>query len=132
MARNRKTKTGDETSIRGGWLYFEDARQCPVENEYFLDIIDHPTVTTIRVISLSTIYEARVWVSEVSGFGTEQIDMEFTLRKEVRRNGNYWYAYRKFGNKLHKKYVGASEGIDEKKLLDIARALPGRTFLKLD
>lgn len=132
MARNRATKTGEETSIRGGWLFFEDAKQCPVDNELFVDIIDHPTVTTIRVMSISSDWEARVWVDGAAKMGTEQVDMEFTLRKEKRRNTNYWYAYRKFAGKLFKAYVGISDMITEEKLLAIARKLPARTSLKLD
>lgn len=43
----------------------------------------------------------------------------FTCRKEKMRNGYFWYAYKKVNGKLHKRYIGLKESIDQKRLQDI-------------
>jgi len=48
---------------------------------------------------------------------------KFTARREIRRNQAYWYACRKLGGKLYKKYIGKSEDITPDVLRDVDLAL---------
>lgn len=124
----RQTKTGYEVSIHDGYLYFEDIRQFPITEEHFHEEIEFEGVRSIRVVSLSSNWQQYVYLNGQEFI--ENINMEFTLRKEKRGNKNHWYAYRRFGGKLHKKYVGDSSQITPQRLIEIARALPAKTSLK--
>jgi LuxR family transcriptional regulator, maltose regulon positive regulatory protein len=42
-----------------------------------------------------------------------------TLRKEKRRQGNYWYAYLKRDRKLHNAYAGRSVALTPERLADL-------------
>ena len=46
-----------------------------------------------------------------------------SLRKEKRRRGFLWYAYRRSYRVLHKRYVGKSEALTRDRLEAVARAL---------
>ena len=46
-----------------------------------------------------------------------------SLRKEKRRRGGLWYAYRRSYRVLHKRYVGRSEALTRDRLEEIARVL---------
>ena len=46
-----------------------------------------------------------------------------SLRKEKRRRGFLWYAYRRSYRVLHKRYVGKSETLTRDRLEEVARAL---------
>ncbi len=121
--KTRKTATMYETSIVNGALYFEDCKQSDLDGEYFAEIIDHKTTTSIRLISLSHDYAQRVWLESGSKI-IEQVNVEMTLRKEIRSGVGHWYAYRRVHTKLHKKYVGTSEKVTHERLLEIAKAMP--------
>lgn len=123
MKYTRRTKTGEETSIRNGQLYFEDAIQCPVDSPNFAEIVGDGYTSSIRLVSLSTGWYEREWMSEV-GFVNYDINMQMTLRREVRSGRGYWYAYRRVLGKLHKRYVGQDEELTEKLLLQIAQKMP--------
>jgi hypothetical protein len=43
-----------------------------------------------------------------------------TLRNEPRRNGRYWYAYKRSGGKLLKRYAGRSDALTVDGLAGIA------------
>ena len=47
----------------------------------------------------------------------------YTVRKEAKKGGDYWYGYRKVAGKLHKKYIGKSSELSTAKLEEIAEAL---------
>lgn len=123
MKKTRMTKTGYETSIIGGTLFFEDAEQCPVDSPQFSEIIGDGYTSTIRLISLSNGWYEKEWMSEV-GFVIYDINVQMTLRREERSGRGYWYAYRRVLGKLYKRYVGQDEEVDEKKLLTIAQKMP--------
>lgn len=112
-----------ETSIYQGVLYFEDCKQADVDTDTFIEIIEHPSVQVIRLVSLSSDWMESVWI-DGQGFQKEMIDMEMTLRKEMRSDRAYWYAYRRVLGKLHKKFVAGSENVTQSSLLKIARAMP--------
>lgn len=44
----------------------------------------------------------------------------FTARRERQRNGWYWYAYRRVGGRLHKRYLGRAADLDAERLQLIA------------
>lgn len=46
-----------------------------------------------------------------------------SLRKEKRRRGYLWYAYRRSYRILHKRYVGKTEALTRDQLEQVARAL---------
>jgi len=121
--KTRNTKTGYETSIVNGILYFEDASQCPVDSELFPQIIGDGYTKSIRVISLEHDYFQRVWL-ESGSVVSEDINMQFTIRREIRSGAGHWYAYRRVFGKLHKKYVGTDEKVTQASLLAIAKAMP--------
>jgi predicted ATPase/DNA-binding CsgD family transcriptional regulator len=50
----------------------------------------------------------------------------FTARRERKRNGWYWYVYRKLQGKLHKAYLGKAEEISHERLAAVAEALSRR------
>ncbi|NDJ75768.1 MAG: hypothetical protein GYB65_05880 [Chloroflexi bacterium] len=52
-----------------------------------------------------------------------QADTPFTARQEKRRNGMFWYAYRKHQGKLYKVYLGASNQLTGERLVQSARQL---------
>lgn len=119
----RKTKTGLETSIVAGVLYFEDSRQCAVDDVVFKDIIGDGYTTAIRVMSLDHNWIQKVWVTFDAQI-TEKINVEMTLRREIRSGAGHWYAYRRVHGTLHKRYVGADENINQKRILEVAQKLP--------
>jgi len=112
-----------ETSIYQGALYFEDCKQADVDTDTFIEMIEHPSVQVIRLVSLSSNWMESVWI-DGQGFQKEMIDIEMTLRKEIRSGRAYWYAYRRVLGKLHKKFVASSENVTQASLLEIARAMP--------
>lgn len=124
MGKTRKTKTGDFATITNGELYYEDARQCSLGGDDASDVLDDKYLTAIRVVSLSSGWYEHVYLEGV-GFHAEDIDMTMTLRKERRGQLDHWYAYRRVLGKLHKRYVGTSEKLTEKRLLEVAQAMPG-------
>lgn len=119
----RKTKVGSETSIIDGVLYFEDCSQCKVTDDVFAEIIGDGYTKTIRLVSLRADWFERVFVGGV-GVQTELVDMEMTLRRELRSGMGHWYAYRRVFGTLYKRYVGTDEKVTEEKLIAVARSLP--------
>lgn len=119
----RMTKTGAETMIVGGCLYFEDVRQCAVDEDRFCEIIGDGYTKAIRVVSLDTTWLLTVWL-DVNVKRTETINLEMTIRRELRAGRGHWYAYRRVAGKLHKRYVGTDELVNQARLLDVARKMP--------
>jgi len=119
----RNTKVGNETSIVGGVLYFEDARQCHIDDANFVEIIGDGYTKSIRLVSIDNDYVLRVWLDGV-GMRKEDLDMQMTLRREVRSNRGHWYAYRRVLGTLHKRYVGTDEKVTQDRLLEVAKAMP--------
>ncbi|MFN8527708.1 MAG: hypothetical protein U0670_03750 [Anaerolineae bacterium] len=63
------------------------------------------------------------WLADEDHHTFQYVDANgvFTARKERKQRGScYWVAYRQFHNKLHKAYLGKSEGITESHLCEIA------------
>lgn len=53
------------------------------------------------------------------------LETTFTARKEKRRGGWYWYAYRRYQGKLYSAYLGKSSELQLQRLLEV-----GKTILK--
>lgn len=119
----RQTKTGRDASIVDGILYFEDARQCAVDDEQFKDIIGDGYTNSIRLVSLASNWVQNVWL-DYNVKIQETIKFEMTLRREIRSGRGHWYAYRRVATKLHKRYVGTDENINQERLLAIAQKMP--------
>lgn len=71
------------------------------------------------------------WVTWVMDAGTRSFsykssDILITLRCESRAKGQFWYAYKKASNKLHKVYVGKSEDLTVESLNDAVIAMQGK------
>ena len=65
------------------------------------------------------------WLESVSSFRyvPTGASKPYTVRKEAKKGGDYWYGYRKVTGKLHKKYIGKSSELSTAKLEEIAEAL---------
>jgi hypothetical protein len=124
LKATRQTPTGNETSIVNGCLYFEDAKQCAVDCEQFTEIIGDGYTKSIRVISLSTNWLEKNYIGYDATL-VVSINVQMTMRREVRSGRGYWYAYRRFGGKLFKRFVGQDSDITEHKILEVARKMPG-------
>lgn len=118
----RMTKIGYETSISGGNLYFEDVCQCSMLDDIFQEMLDDKHLTAIRVMSLAHNWHEREWFAPDAQLN---INLEMTLRKERRGLLDHWYAYRRVGGQLFKRYVGHSDQVTEKRLVEVAQHLPG-------
>src|SRR5215470_8765724 len=66
-------------------------------------------------------------LEQIASFGFEdEIGRSFTARRERRKQGWYWYAYRKHGKKLRKVYLGKTEQLEQTRLEAAARELADR------
>ena len=121
--KKRVTKTGRETVIIGGSLFFEDARQCHIDDDNMKDVIGDGYCNSIRLESLYTNWIEKVWL-DYQVVIIDEINVQMTLRREIRHNRGHWYAYRRVATKLHKRYVGTDDAINQKRLLEIAQKMP--------
>lgn len=123
MARKCKS---NEVRIEDGKLFIEDAFQCRLDDPIAAEMLEDKYITSVRLVSLETnwvanvaLYQAGNWVE------IEQIiNLEMTLRKEKRSGKFHWYAYRRKGGKLYKRYVGYSENMTAARLVEIAAKMP--------
>lgn len=123
MKNARFTPVRRDSSIVDGVLYFEDAKQCEVDSDQMQHIIGDGYTNAIRVVSLDTTWIQNVWISYDIKV-KETIKVEMTLRRELRSGRGHWYAYRRVHTKLHKRYVGTDDSINQQRLLDVARKMP--------
>ena len=65
------------------------------------------------------------WLEVNDSFRYERIGAKkgYTVRKETKRGGDYWYGYRKVAGKLQKRYIGKTAELSIAKLDEIAEAL---------
>ncbi|MEG4812793.1 hypothetical protein QUA82_19200 [Microcoleus sp. F8-D3] len=65
------------------------------------------------------------WLESAASFRFEPVggNKPYTVRRESGKGGDYWYGYRKVGDKLHKKYVAKTSELSTAKLEEIAGAL---------
>lgn len=117
----RKTKTGQQISIVGGSLYFEDVVQAMMGTDLFYELLEDKTTKAIRVVSLAAEWKDQFW----NGYDFQEatVNVEMTLRSEWRSGAKYWYAYRRRGGVLQKRFVGKSEQVTALKLATVANAM---------
>lgn len=120
--KERSTPVRYETSIVDGRLYFEDAYQATIDTEHFTEILDDKYTTSLRLVSLAGDWQTQEWLSGV-GYSTFSLKIEMTLRKELVKGQAYWYAYRRAGGRLQKRYVGASDRVTTKRLVEVAQKM---------
>lgn len=118
----RQTPVRFETSIVKGVLYFEDVAQAKIDTDEFTEIIDNKYTTSMRLVSLAGDWQTREWVLGV-GYNTFSLKIEMTLRKEIVKGQSYWYAYRRAGGRLQKRYVGASDRVTTKRIVEVAQKM---------
>lgn len=122
--KDRATPLRNESSIVDGWLYFEDVRQAKIDTELFADLMGDGYTRAVRVVSLENRWQEREWMSNIDSVDFD-LSLQMTLRLEERSGRMYWYAYRRVGGKLYKRYVGSNEQVTTKRLVQIAQKLPG-------
>jgi LuxR family maltose regulon positive regulatory protein len=65
------------------------------------------------------------WLESISSFAFQGQHGQLTVRKEARPRGDeYWYAYRRVGQKMAKKYLGRSADLTLARLEEVAAAFP--------
>ncbi len=65
------------------------------------------------------------WLASISAFSFQGQHGHLTVRKEARSRGDqYWYAYRRVGPRMMKKYLGRSATLTLARLEEIAAAFP--------
>ena len=69
------------------------------------------------------------WLDTNKNFKFKGTAGHFSARREIRKGGDYWYAYRRRNGKLHKAYLGKSEEITPVRLEQVAAELAGKTML---
>jgi len=99
-----------------------------MHNQLYLPDCDEPVCT----VSSSAWFD---WLQEAKSFryhsqqrhnvsrGHGPTLVPISLRKEKRRRGCLWYAYRRSYRILHKRYVGKSEALTCDRLEEVARML---------
>jgi len=124
MKKIRATKTAQSASIVNGVLFIEDARQCAVDSDLFPEIIGDGYTNTIRLISLDVVWYTVEYIDYDSKV-IENVNMQLTMRREVRHGRGYWYAYRRVLGTLYKRYIGNDDQVTQKRLLEVAKNMPG-------
>lgn len=70
------------------------------------------------------------WLADHSSFVFEGSAGRLNARREVRRGGEYWYAYRRRGGKLYKTYLGRAQDLTQARLEQASARLAGQTPLE--
>lgn len=129
-AKVRNTKTANICSIHEGKIYFDydnggRAQAALGSDEAYTLFEDGTSIPSFRVVTLGASYYTESFVTYTDTKPlVDFVDVQMTVRAERRGNKIHWYAYRRAFGKLNKKYVGCSEQLTERRLLEIARALP--------
>ena len=64
-----------------------------------------------------------VWLTHGVSFYYEAPQTSFTARREPRRHGYFWYAFRRTNGQLHKRYLGRDADLTAQHLSTVAHAL---------
>ena len=107
-ARNGLSKT---PKVQGQQLYLPACSEpvCPIDSAIWFAWVE--TAVTFR-------YPSPRRLVVVRGYGP--LVSPISLRKEKRRQGALWYAYRRNHGLLHKRYVGKSEALTSARLDEVA------------
>lgn len=122
--KDRQTPLRNVTAIIDGWICLDGIPEWQMDTEAAELFFDDKHTTSLRLVSLSANWYSNEWVTGV-GYAKFDISVQMTLRKEIRSGRAHWYAYRRAGGKLLKRYVGQSDRITSKRLVEVARTLEG-------
>lgn len=120
----RRTPTGQDISIRAGYLIVGGEQMMLVDETAFGDYLMQGRVSSIRVESLTSKWTETNWIDMFTKV-VSAINPQMTLRREIRSGKGHWYAYRRVGGHLYKRYVGSDLAITETRLANVARSMPG-------
>lgn len=100
--------------VRGQQLYLPTSPQpvCSVDSNAWFSWLE--TAVAFR-------YHSQARVVMMRGHGPQASPI--SLRKEQRRRGALWYAYKRNHGVLHKRYVGKSAALTSARLDEVAVAL---------
>ena len=100
--------------VMNNQLYLPECTEpvCTIESSAWFDWLH--TAKTFR-------YHSQQHHNIIRGYGPTFAPI--SLRKEKRRRGFLWYAYRRSYRVLHKRYVGKSEALTRDRLEEIAHEL---------
>lgn len=119
----RSTPTGNENAVIDGWTWQDGEREFFIGSEEFTDLLERDSIASIRIESLSIQWVERTYHD--ANLKTDRpLNVQMTLRKEIRSGRAYWYAYRRVG-KLYKRYVGQSYTVTERRIVEIAENMLG-------
>ena len=100
--------------VKSKWLYLNGSHTplCSVGSADWFTWLE--TVTSFRYYTDQKIYVVPQYSRPMS---------PISVRKEKRRRGYLWYAYRRSNGQLYKRYVGKSEALTLAKLDEVANYL---------
>lgn len=103
----------------------QSRRSTPMVKGDFL-LYESSSMAEQRTLSVQLKVGSVQWLQWLRGADRFYVDGtlgKFTARREIRRDQAYWYACRKLGGKLYKKYIGKSEDITPEVLRDVDQVL---------
>lgn len=118
----RKSQVALDYSIRNGFFYIGEDEQCSMDDIRFETLIEQKAVRAIRVQSLASNWLE--WVFNGTDYSKTSLNIEMTLRAEMRNGKKCWYAYRRRGN-LMKRYIGYSLDVKVKNIIKVAQKMIG-------
>jgi len=115
----RQTVIGNGYNVLDGWTWQDGEKEFFIGSDEFAEFLERDSIWAIRIESLSSAWVTRVYHDATLRSDLE-LDVQMTLRKETKSGRNYWYAYRRKGGKLQKRYVGQSNAVNERRIVEIA------------
>lgn len=98
-------------------------KSLPVVSDHLLYLLDSEGNERTPVLVGSQRWYAWLAAEENRSFSFRNALGTFTVRRERKRHGWYWYMYRKSGGKLHKAYLGKAEEVTLERLGQMAAML---------
>lgn len=118
----RKSQVANEFRLFEGRFFIGNDYQCDVDSPEFEKMIDQKAIKAIRIQSLRYVHTVSYWNG--SAYIEDEINVEMTIRGEWRNGKKCWYAYRKRGGVLMKRYIGYSLDVKSAKLAKVANSFP--------
>ena len=98
-------------------------KPLPVVSDYLLRVPDQEANECTPVVIGSQRWYSWLAEEQNRSFSFRNVLGTFTVRRERKRHGWYWYIYRKSGGKLRKAYLGKAEELTLERLYLVASAL---------
>lgn len=97
--------------------------RLPLVSNDLLHLPDRPGEQQVPVIVGSNVWYTWLTSESARSFTFRSQLGTFTARRERKRNGWYWYIYRKHQGKLHKAYLGRAKELSLERLTSVAAIL---------